>query len=32
VTTKEGTTKRLNSEPCMKPIAIPTATAAAIAR
>ena len=32
VTTNEGTTKRVKSEPCSSPIAIPTATAAAIAR
>ena len=32
VTTKEGTTKRLKREPWSSPIAIPTATAAAIAR
>ena len=32
VTTNEGTTKRVKSEPCRTPIAIPTATAAAIAR
>ena len=32
VTTNEGTTKRLNSEPWRNPIAAPTAAAAAIAR